>query len=63
MSNITELPPANLSEMEQGLVEFKENLETIIEYNQMAAKIMKCKYDALLEEGFDAEQALQLCRL
>jgi hypothetical protein len=63
MTNITELPGPDLNEMEAGLLHFKENLTTILEYNQIAAQLMRCKYNALIDEGFNPEQALVLCKL
>lgn len=43
------------------LDEMIKNLSFYIQYNEIQAKIMKSKYDSLINEGFTKDQALKLC--
>jgi len=44
------------------LRKLQNNLETILEAQAVCAQITRAKYDALLAQGFDAKQALELCK-
>jgi len=44
------------------LKRMRERLDFMIEYEQIQAKVLKAKYDALIKEGFNAIQALELCK-
>lgn len=57
------LPPINLSELEQLLVDFKADLPTHLEFQKISAKVARTKYDACIKEGFNEAQALELCKV
>ena len=42
--------------------EFKDNLDDFIETVILQARITRAKYDALLAEGFNGQQAIELCK-
>lgn len=50
----------NEIEIEQTLKDFTEQLPGYLKYCSMIAKQEKAYYDALVKEGFTAEQALYL---
>lgn len=52
----------NVDEMKDAIRKMKKMLPEWIEYHQIAAKIQKAKFDALLEEGFSEAQAIELCK-
>jgi len=41
---------------------FKQNLESYIEFQTINAKLMRAKYDALIAEGFDKDQAERIIK-
>lgn len=51
-----------MTEFEKVLSDMSKNLSTFIEYQAYKAKLVKEYYDALIEEGFTKEQALELCK-
>jgi hypothetical protein len=52
----------NPNELKEALRTLKVNLPEMQEYLKIHAQMIKWKYDALLEEGFSKEQAIELCR-
>lgn len=50
-----------LSEMKQGLIDYRQALPDIIEYHKIEAELWRKKYQALTEQGFTPAEALQLC--
>jgi hypothetical protein len=56
------IPKETLTEMETALELIKENLDTYLEFQKYQAILTKAKYDAYIKEGFDAYQALELCK-
>jgi len=62
MADLTLLPPVDLSDMEKALLLIKDNLEVYLEFQEYQAIILKSKYDALIKEGFNDYQALELCK-
>lgn len=42
--------------------EMRESMSAHIEFAQLDAKIKRAKYVALVAQGFDERQALELCR-
>ena len=63
MADLTVLPGISASEMEKALELVKKEFDTYIEFQTYQAKIVKAKYDALIEEGFNEVQALHLCSI
>lgn len=71
---MTNKPPAFSIKVEEGdiedpiqrgkkaLREMKENMDFQLETQRVLAKIMKAKFDALIEEGFSEQQALMLVK-
>lgn len=59
--NITLLTTVQ-DDMRGQLELMKRNLETLIEFHTLNAKILKAKFDALVAQGFDEKQALELCK-
>ena len=51
-----------LKEMKESLSRFRELADLIKEDNAIRAGITKAKYDALVQEGFTPQQALELCK-
>jgi hypothetical protein len=49
-------------ELAQLVRSMRENMHAHIELNQHLAKITRAKYLALIDEGFNEQQALQLCK-
>ncbi len=45
-----------------AIEELKRNLELHIEFKKLHAQLRRAHYVALMEEGFDANQALAICR-
>ncbi len=43
--------------------DLRENLPAHIEIGQLQAKIMRARYQALVAEGFNDQQALVLCKV
>lgn len=50
------------NDMRAAVEQMKRHLPELIEYAKLQAKIRKAHYDALLAEGFTAEQAIELCK-
>lgn len=46
----------------QALKEVRENMPAILENIALQAQMTKAKYDALIKNGFTAEQAIELCK-
>lgn len=59
--NLT-LLTAPQDEMRGQLEVMKRNLGTLIEFNVISARITRAKYEALVSQGFDEKQALELCK-
>jgi hypothetical protein len=45
----------------QAVVNMRDNLPAMMEFQKLNAKIIRAKYLALIGEGFTEQQALQLC--
>lgn len=65
-ARILAMPPSELSkeqsERAKSLQLFREGLAFSIEFAQLNAKFQRAKYLALIKEGFDERQALELCK-
>lgn len=48
-------------QLAQAVRDTRENMPAILESITLSARLAKAKYDALMKEGFTAEQALELC--
>lgn len=48
--------------MKEFLRTWENNLEDYLKAQTLQAKLIKSRYDALIQEGFTTEQALELCK-
>ena len=55
-----DIPP---SELRQALGAMNKDLQSLLEYQPIVAKLMRVKYLALVDEGFAKDEALTLCNL
>jgi len=46
----------------EAMEKLRRALPQLIELEIIRAKVAKAKYDALINEGFTAEQALEMCK-
>ena len=53
---------AEMIKAAKAIREMSENLPMHLEYAAFQAKLTRAKYNALVADGFTAEQALALCR-
>jgi len=56
---IVQLDPKN--EMKAGLEAFRRDLDSLTEHARMVAHVKRAYFEALTDEGFTDEQALELC--
>jgi hypothetical protein len=47
---------------EEEILKLRENLPVILEAQKIVAEIARAKFNALVGQGFTAEQALELCK-
>jgi hypothetical protein len=52
-----------VKDLKKNIRDLTNNMDLIAEYHLLSAKIIKARYNALIEEGFTKEQALELCKL
>lgn len=50
------------SDAAKALRSIRDNLEYMIEYGRLRARIHRAKYEELLKLGFSETQALELCK-
>lgn len=62
MTDLTLISNKELSDLQKALNLIKDNLECYLEFQEYQAIIIKSKYDALIEQGFTPDQALELCK-
>ena len=60
--SITSLPNVELDKLRAQVEQLKRQLPVLMEYHQLSAKLCRTRYDALVAEGFNPQQALELCR-
>ena len=56
-------PGKMLTKDEDAMMNMKNNFLLMCEYHKHMAKLHKVKYDALIENKFTPEQALELCKV
>ena len=54
--------PQATDELRQALETHRRNLPLLIEYEQLQAQVTRKKFLALIDEGFTANEALELCK-
>ena len=63
---VVTIPPSaaakEQSQRTKALQSFRDDLAFTIEYAQINAKLQRARYLALVAEGFDERQALELCK-
>jgi hypothetical protein len=52
----------NVDKTREALRELRRNLEVLMEYWQIDAQIRRCRYEALVKQGFTEAQALELTK-
>lgn len=62
MANITEVPKVEQDKYRAEVEKLRRNMPLIIENGQLRAHIFWTNYQALLGNGFNPQQALELCR-
>lgn len=50
------------NEFRSAIAELNRNLPYLIDMATITAAVRKANYDALIKEGFDEKQALELCK-
>lgn len=60
MATAVQMPERN--ELRGAIEMMRRNMPELIEYARLQAEIRKSYYDSLLEAGFTAEQAVELCK-
>lgn len=60
--SITEVPNVERDTLIASIENIKRTLPLLLEYNKIDAQIRRSKYLALIENGFNEQQALELCR-
>lgn len=53
---------ATKNELKAAIRTMRDNLPDMIEHMNLMAQLHKAKFDALKEQGFSDEQALELCK-
>ena len=65
-ARIVAMPPSTMSKDQsdraKAMQSFRDGMAFSIEYAQINAKFQRAKYLALIAEGFDDRQALELCK-
>ena len=56
------IPFPSQDKVQADLEKLKRSLPSIGEYMELMAKLHKIKYDALISQGFNNQQALELCK-
>jgi hypothetical protein len=64
MTNDQEPIPINKDTrmLQQAVVDMRERLHLLIEYEALSAQLTRARYDALGKAGFTKEEALKLCQ-
>ena len=63
MADIRIIPDNNkLDPMIKAVHKMQNRLPAMLEYFKIMAKLQKIRYDQLIIEGFNEEQALELCK-
>ena len=50
------------NELKEAIKIMKEEMSELIEHTKLMAQLTKVKYDALVEQGFTPEQAIELSK-
>ena len=62
MSDITQVPNIERDNLIAAISQMTRNMPQMIEYERLQAKLKRERYLALIENGFDQNQALELCK-
>ena len=62
MVDLVSIPTPELSDLKKSLELIKKEFPVYLEFQEYQAKLLKVKYEALMEEGFSSSQALELCK-
>lgn len=59
---IAQIPNTERDELMAAVAKMTRNLPIFIEMMQVDAKIRRAKFEALVNEGFSEQQAIELCK-
>ncbi len=59
---LREIHPEKISEFTKAVLSLRSELGPMVEYQQLLAQLRKSSYDAHIEQGFTAVEALELCK-
>ena len=60
-TSVSVLPNVEKDKLAAAVEQFRRNAELLIEHHAIMARVRRGAYEAYLNQGFTADQALELC--